>query len=599
MRTTGMIAAAAGLALAPAAFGQYFLGDGTGLQRTGVRESAPRDLREELRLRNAVVTGNATGGRSLQIAAPYADAGEFRAALGTDSLFRFRRDSFGAGMGVGWRGSESIQYQYAFTTGNTRDVSGAVSRLGGGLEDIRPAAPSTSPFRQRPPTYSSSPADEEGSDTIAPRLGTLRSTAAFSSTRSLSPAVVGLRQGRDRVERVTASSLLGVRSDPLVADITTGLLVDPDTAAANARRSGAGPRPTSPAGAGATPATQRQDLAVKTAYDDLVTRMTERFTRDATPTAAPGTTPAQSPDQAPGQAPDATPGARPGSGPIPETPGGLFRPAPTPGTTPGATPGGTAPTPPGAGQTTPSADPLAQPAWVENLRSLRNRLRDRGLVKGDLTRADQADLAADRSARVAGVDRALIDAIRDAGGEIDSFLKGSANPGDLYADHVQNGERLLGEGQYFDAEERFVRALAMRPGDVVSMLGRLHAQIGGGLYMSAAVNLRVLFVDHPELVGVRYRGSTLPSAERLATVKGELAEMLTLSESRRGLPTPEAALLLAYVGFQTGDEPAMARGLGAIAREHAARAAVEGQPAPEPDPLEDLLRGVWLRGEGR
>lgn len=588
MRTTGMIAAAAGLALAPAAFGQYFLGDGTGLQRTGVRESAPRDLREELRLRNAVVTGNATGGRSLQITAPYADAGEFRAALGTDSLFRFRRDSFGAGLGMGWRGSESIQYQYAFTTGNTRDTTGAVSRLGGGLEDIRPSAPAASPFRQRPPTYSSSPADEEGSDTIAPRMGTLRSTAAFSSTRSLSPAVVGLRQGRDRVERVTASSLLGVRSDPLVADITTGLLVDPDTAAANARRSGAGPRAMVPGSAGPTPASERQDLAVKTAYDDLVTRMTDRFTRDAAPRDTPGAAPPERPET-PGE------GARPGTGLIPETPGGLFRPAPAPGTTPGTTP----PTLPGTGQPTPGANRLAQPEWVENLRSLRNRLRDRGLVQGDVTRADQADMAADRSARVAGVDRALIDAIRDAGGEIDSFLLGSANPGDLYADHVQNGERLLGESQYFDAEERFVRALAMRPGDVVSMLGRLHAQIGGGLYMSAAVNLRGLFVEHPEIVGVRYRGSTLPNAERLATVKGELAEMLTLSESKRGLPTPEAALLLAYVGFQTGDEPAMVRGLGAIAREHAARAAAEGQPAPEPDALEDLLRGVWLRGEGR
>src|SRR5262249_16673638 len=81
----------------PAALGQNALGTGRGFERdirVGGTGNAPRaDMRDELRMRNALVTGNVSGGKSLQIARPYADADDFRAALGTDQLFRFRRDS--------------------------------------------------------------------------------------------------------------------------------------------------------------------------------------------------------------------------------------------------------------------------------------------------------------------------------------------------------------------------------------------------------------------------------------------------------------------------------------------------------------------------
>ncbi|MDX2132154.1 MAG: hypothetical protein SFY69_08885 [Planctomycetota bacterium] len=588
-RTQWIIAAAGGTLVAPAALAQHALGDGTGLQRTGIREVRPLDIREEVRLRNAIVTGHATGGRSLQIAPPYSDVGEFRAALGSDSLFRFRRDSYSGGLGMGWRGSESIQYQYAFTTGNTRDQVGTVTRLGGGLDFGPPAPPGQ---RLRAPTYSSSPFDAEGSDSIAPQMGTLRSTAAFSSTRSLSPAVVGTRQVESRYERITASSLLGVRNDPLVADLTAGLLVDPETAAMNAQR------PVANASAATTAPDRRQDLAVRTAYDDLVSRMEARLKplgadapADATPGAPAGSQPAG--PQSPG-------GQTPGN----QTPGGLTPGGLTPGgQTPGSpVPGLQAPGGPGAGSTgqpTAGVQGFREPAWVESLRSLRGRLKDRGLTQGTATRADERDLATERSARVTNVDRALLDAIRDMGGTVESYLLDAPNPGDLYADHVATGQRLIGQGQYFDAEEHFARALAMRPGDVVSMLGRLHAQIGAGLYLSAAVNLRVLFEERPELVGVRYAGETMPNPQRLRTVAAELVEALDKSRDNKGVPSPEAALLLAYVGFQIDDAGLMMRGLDTIERERAAEATLKGQAAPGTDALAELLRGVWVGGEAK
>src|SRR5262245_3161088 len=178
-----------------AALGQNALGTGRGFERDlriGGTGNTPRnDLRDELRMRNALVTGNVSGGKSLQIVRPYADTDDFRAALGSDELFRFRRDSFGVGsQDVGFRSTEAIQYQYSYTTGNARPSdtfvarSMAATRADASSPANLPADTRLNPRDLRP----------EGSEGAASALGTLRSPASFGANRDLSPATVGIRR---------------------------------------------------------------------------------------------------------------------------------------------------------------------------------------------------------------------------------------------------------------------------------------------------------------------------------------------------------------------------------------------------------------------
>ena len=87
---------------------------------------------------------------------------------------------------------------------------------------------------------------------------------------------------------------------------------------------------------------------------------------------------------------------------------------------------------------------------------------------------------------MAGLDNETLEIIRKSGGEAKTYTTGA--PGSLFESHLKAGEEALAKGQYFDAEERFTHALAMRPGDATAMAARLHAQMGAGLYLSAATN---------------------------------------------------------------------------------------------------------------
>ena len=135
-----------------------------------------------------------------------------------------------------------------------------------------------------------------------------------------------------------------------------------------------------------------------------------------------------------------------------------------------------------------------------------------------------------------------------------------------YVGHMRRGQELLGLERYFDAEERFTRALAMRPGDVAAQVGRLHSQLGAGLFVSAGLNLRELVMTSPEIAAMRFAPALLPSEQRLADLIELLRERAGLVESiQPDSPTlqRETALLLAYLRYQQGDLDAAAGALAA------------------------------------
>lgn len=157
------------------------------------------------------------------------------------------------------------------------------------------------------------------------------------------------------------------------------------------------------------------------------------------------------------------------------------------------------------------------PGAVENTDELSNRIRD--MVENDPT-TKPYETDEDGSIiqpAVEGEDDGLelspeiLAILRNNGDPVNNFVGRDVSTKDVYADHIRTGERLIGSERYFDAEERFTRALAIRPGDITAQIGRIHAQIGAGMVLSGSVNLQQILTDFPQLAGTRYSSKLLPA----------------------------------------------------------------------------------------
>ena len=112
-----LLALAGSLAsVTPGALAQNALGDGraldANLQQGAGRQNAPgrnSNFAEEVRFRNAIVTGNAPGGMSFRGEAGYLSSDDFRAPLGSDNLFSFQRDSLYSASRRGIRGVDALR----------------------------------------------------------------------------------------------------------------------------------------------------------------------------------------------------------------------------------------------------------------------------------------------------------------------------------------------------------------------------------------------------------------------------------------------------------------------------------------------------------
>ena len=549
--------------LAGTACGQTALGNGRGLEADlsgrGIGNVPRPDFMAEVRMRNDLVTGNAVGGRSFRGNVGYRSGDEFRGSLGSDANFSFRRDSISSGIGgVGLRGTSSLQYQYSMSTSNQFGTAPSLSTLGGQIEQNKTDfnLRSSSPRRITSGEYTTI---GDGWNNLAPRLGTLRSTSTFNSISSLNPAVIGSRETPQGVESLTASSLLGLRSVPqrrLQGDgeLPPGAV---NQAAAptrvNTAVGGAVPNEATP------PGTETGNI--RTAY----TQVTDRF-RKASGNAARPSQPVEN------QAGDA----------------------------------------PATEKTAPEA--LDWETRIAKLReqleitsrereerlaraSLRARVLDPekvdakarpkdGLISKDKAVTKKDPKAAGEAAGIAFIDfdPATLEMIRAAAGEVDAYTLSSAEK-DLYSRYMTQGSAAMASGKYFDAEEQFARCLAVAPGDPMASAARLNSQLGGALFLSAALNLEALLGKHPELATTRYTGGTMPSAKRLGDIAIVLRERISKDTQLGAAPPRDASLLLAYTGYQLKDVGIMQEGLTALSASNAA--------SGHDDALHKLLKAVW------
>lgn len=530
----------------PRAWSSNPLGDGRILQRDLsilAPEVRARDFAAEARYRNAVVTGSAVGGVSFRGAVGYTDPLSFRGTLGSEDLFEFRRDSMISGLaGSGIRGTDALQYQFALTTGGVTPIGLAGTlTVQRGLTDF--AARGGLERRGTGAVDSLTGVGALGiSQAPEGASGTLRSLSSYQAGRSLIPGMVGYRLDAmtGRPEPVSASSVLGVQ--------WWGL-----TDGERAR----GERRPLPSGLGYV-----EGDRPRTAFEE----MRERLLREL--------------------------GAR-GGGAV--EPGA----APSPTGAPPASPGG-------LGVATPMSD--AEARAREGLLMLRNRLTGLedpsrlegdglGVVKSLLLGRQEGGLG--RSRRPGSwteAEEETIEAMREAASEPVSSLVGAGlESRDAFTVHASMGQRYLAEGRYFDAEERFARALVVRPGDPACLAGRMHAQLGAGMILSASLNLRELLAEHPATAPVRYGPELLPSAERQEALIAMLRENIAAGSLER-----PSGLLLAYLGYQRGERGLIEEGLSAFARVtvSAMPTQSEAQEARATMELTALLRRVWLGVEG-
>jgi len=145
---------------------------------------------------------------------------------------------------------------------------------------------------------------------------------------------------------------------------------------------------------------------------------------------------------------------------------------------------------------------------------------------------------------------------------------------------VRQAQQSLESGEYFWAERRFSRALLFNRNHPLATAGKAHAQLGAGLYQPAAMTLRRLFTQYPEMIDVRYERALLPPRTRLAQCIESIRQ-----RTNNNNEAAHMGLLLAYIGHQWDDQALIEEGLTAMKRHR-----------PE-DPLLTLLDSIWQQPE--
>lgn len=562
--------AGASIALSGVAQAQNALGDGRVLDRNLQRGSggfnpAGTDWRREANYRNAIVTGNVGGGRSFRGNLGYAAPNDFRGATGSDQFFDFQRDALTSGLAANnLRGTNALRLAFDQTTfGQTEGIGGQliIDRATSGLTGADIAQGASAAGR--------------GADRFGLIRGALRSTANFQAQMASTPSIIGQANANDpaaqdqEMKFLTASNLQGIK-----------ILKQTNAAF------GADERSFSFSGLQQKKAEEEADAKKKprTPHDTLM----ESLRVQSDPVAK------QLAEQ---QKVETSP---------------LSFGAPTPDFSKPAEPKPAEPTPAPEGEDT--ERPLSP--IDRQLEALRARLSGQPVDPAAAIRERAKAAEKDKSPSVLdkpGAEKeekkpdSVIGATPGVPGPLDEddpealtkrvlealknehvrvqALKPVVPDASTYTRHMTAGEELLGAGEYFNAEERFTAALNAQPGDAMAAVGRIHSQIGAGMYRSAATNLRNLLSAYPEFIAARFDATLLPSAERLNEIRTQL-------RTRMGYATMigrEAALLLAYNGVQA-DDPALVREGLARLREIDAEM---GSTAA--DPLEEVLRETWLK----
>jgi hypothetical protein len=243
----------------------------------------------------------------------------------------------------------------------------------------------------------------------------------------------------------------------------------------------------------------------------------------------------------------------------------------SPTETPGST-GTTAKPAPGNNATTPAPSPGAAPVQYDPNATLQ-RLRDK-LTPGkpkepaptDAARGKKPDgvTAADPSnnAATSALTEEDINALRNMGLKLETLVPPGASDAQASDGYTRLGQEALTAGHFGLADQMFQSAISRNPGNVLAKAGALHATMGLGLLMTAGGDLRQYFVDHPEMIPIRFNDTILMPRGRA----DRLVDLLNTDIDRVDGPLlPNAGLTLAYLGRQFDNPTWLSKGLTAMA----------------------------------
>ncbi len=538
------IALALMLTLAGAAASQNALGDGRKNDKSnqqgsgGYNAPSNTDLQQSFALRNAIVTGNAPGGVSFRGNVGYIADRDFRGELGSDSLFSYRRDSLYSGIsGLGLRGTDSLQYQFALTTGSRPPTSIAGSLAVSRNQFMPTFAPgqnqaslqtginsSAAPITRVDPLIEA----EKEAEASGTGLWRLRSASGYVTDKSLSTSYVGsINAGQGQFFDVTASpleglKLLGQEEAPLVSPESAAQRAD---STSNAQGRVEAQTPDTSASEG---------LRLTTGYEQIIEQL-----RPGYQAGEQGEQPSES---------EFTQRIREQNELIKNYIEGL------------------------------RAQSVLTPDEIDPDAGEEGEGIDPAIDDEDLTPEERLF----RDLEALNVDADVIQALRDNEIMIDKLVE-NVNPTtrDFYALHMTQGRDSMRSGNYFRAEERFSMALSIRQGDPTASISRIHSQVGAGLFIAAGTNLRETLTQNPTMITARYADGLIPPEARLLEVSVRLKE---LAEGD-GLIARQSALLLAYVGYHVRDDALIVQGLDRLDADGGV------------DRLAILLRVMWLGEE--
>jgi hypothetical protein len=122
---------------------------------------------------------------------------------------------------------------------------------------------------------------------------------------------------------------------------------------------------------------------------------------------------------------------------------------------------------------------------------------------------------------------------------------------------MSKAEGLLKDGKYLDAANAYQTAMLQQPDNPLAILGRANAELGAGMYQSAAGDLKFLFARKPELISVKYALENYIPPQRQHQLIADLTE---LSQGKGVGNTAE--FLLCYLNYNTGRDVELQRELG-------------------------------------
>lgn len=545
----GPMAALPSLALAQQRAG----GDGRALdanQQVGSGGVNAAAVQPDFRVRNDMVTGNVAGGRELRINRPYSAPGELQTGLGSDDLFRFRAQSLpsspvnlsGAQRPINLGGDRSVYRSFSNPSG-TIGLSAATPRpdtvIGGTYNPALFRSGLPSPFTQAPAgALSAAPLGDgrilelQASPLLGIRQGQPLTPQPAILRPGQVPTALPVPTDQQEAEPLTPADELReqarrgnrIQYEPLLSTTTDRLGRDQELGRDGQAQFGMASI------LGRQIQGARADERVNRVGRNLLDRAAMAQQRDEQSPYRDVLEAVQDPQQRealPGQPRD--PNARP----ILDVPD----------------------------------DERMRRVEQQRTEAIRRAFGDR---QGEAAEGETGQPAAGPTGSVAELLERLnydLPPMQTLAGQRESRINGM----------LRQAETELQSGQYFNAERLYRQVVQQAPDQPLAHVGLVHAQLGAGMIRSAAVNLRMLFEDHPELIAARYDAKLLPNEDRLKWVRAELDKMLESPDS-----SSEPALMMAYLGYQVNSPQLVRYGL-ATAESRNPR-----------DPLVPVLRAIWL-----